>query len=324
MKRRHFIGMAAAAIGAGPLTAHGQQPAAPVIGYLASSSPNKERDEAFRRGLAEQGYVDGRDVTIEFLFAHSVYERLPAFVQDFQNRRVAVIMASGNQAAFAGRSANLAIPIVFAIGDDPIQAGLVSSMNRPVGNMTGHTFYNSQLVGKRLGLLHQLTPRDAVFALLVNPATPNYKAHLADTQKAAEGLGRRIEVFTVKTETELEQAFSKFANRQIGGSLHITDPFFNAEHRRLAALALQHRVPGVYPQREYAQAGGLLSYGASIAESHRQAGNYVGRILRGEKPTDLPVTLANKFDLVLNLKTAKVLGVEIAPTLLALADEVIE
>ena len=324
MRRRHFIGMAGAAISAWPLMAHAQQPASPMIGYLASSSPNRERDEAFRRGLAEQGYLDGRDVLIEFLFAHSVYERLPAFVQDFQNRRVAVIMASGNQAAFAARSANLAIPVVFAIGDDPVQSGLVSSMNRPAGNMTGTTFYNSQLVGKRLGLLHELTPRDAAFALLVNPATPNYKAHLADTQKAAEGLGRRIEVFTVKNETELEQAFSELANRRIGGSLHITDPFFNAEHRRLAALALQYRVPGVYPGREYVQAGGMLSYGASIPESHRQAGIYVGRILRGEKPADLPVTLSTKFDLVLNLKTAKALGVAVTSTLLALTDEVIE
>ena len=274
--------------------------------------------------MAEQGYIDGQNIKIEYLWAHSVYDRLPGFVQDFQNRRAAVIFASGNQAAVAVRADSNARPAVFAIGEDPVQTGLVSSLNRPTGNITGVTFFNSLLLGKRLGLLHELTPQNTSFALIANPATTNYQIYLAEAKKAAQAFGRQTEFFIVKTAAELEGTFIEIAKRHVGGFLHITDPFFNAERHQLTKLSLQHRLPAVYPGREYTQAGGLLSYGASIPDAHRQGGAYVGRILRGEKPADLPVTLPTKFDLVLNLKTAKALGITFPSTLLALADDVIE
>lgn len=323
MKRREFIGVLAGIATSWPSAIQGQQ-TIPTVGYLGSTSPDEPRHAAFRQGLSEQGYVEGRNVAIEFLWAHSQYDRLPALVAEFQRRRLNVLFASGNQAANAAKAANISTPIVFSVGDDPVQAGLVKSMSRPPENITGVTFYSVQLVGKRLGLLHELTARDAKFALLVNPSTLHYKTHLTEAQKAAKALGRQIAIFTTGTASELEQAFHEIARSGAGGFVYSTDPFFNAERHRLAALAVQYRLPGIYSGREYALAGGLVSYGASIPDSHRQAGSYVGRLLRGESPADLPVTLPTKFDLVLNLKTAKTLGVVFPSTMLALADEVIE
>lgn len=323
MKRREFIvGLGGASV-AWPRPSRAQT-AMPVIGYLGSSSPDEQRHANFRQGLAEHGYAEGQNLAIELQWANSRYELIPALITEFVRRRVTLILAGGNQAAAAVKAANIATPFVFVIGDDPVSLGLVTSLNKPPANATGVTFYSVALAGKRLELLHELVPQGAMIAMLENPANPNFTSQRIDVAAAAQTLGRRVEFFSAGTPGDLDKALAALVERRAGGFFYSTDPFFNAERRRLTAFAARVRLPAIYSSREYAEDGGLVAYGSSIRESYRQAGVYVGRILKGEKLSDLPVTQPTKFELILNLKTAKALGMTLSPKLLALADEVIE
>ena len=323
MNRRQFVGVLSGLAAARPLLAHGQQPI-PLIGYLGSTSPDEPRHAAFRRGLAEHGFTEGRDFTIEFLWAHGQYDRLPPLVADFQRRGVTMIFASGNQAALAAQSANIAGPVVFVIGDDPVRLDLVGSLNRPLGNITGVTFYSAALVGKRLGLLHEMVPRDATIAVIANPTSPGYQEQLAEVRVSARTLGRLIEHFDARTPEELDRALAAIVQRHAGGFLYTTDPFFNAQRQRLVDFAARERLPAIFSGREYIEVGASIAYGANIFDAFQQGGSYVGRILKGAKPADLPVLQPTKFELIFNLKSANALGMTFPPTLLALADEVIE
>jgi ABC-type uncharacterized transport system substrate-binding protein len=325
--RRHFISALGGATVAWPLAARAQQPAKPEIGFLHSLSPNVIRHqlEGFHEGLKETGYIEGQNVAIEFRWADGQYDRLPALAADLVRLRVNVIAAGGGaDAAAAARAATATIPIVFTNGNDPIRAGLVASLNRPGGNLTGVTFLTVELAAKRLELLHQLVPTAAVIGVLLNPKSATADATLKDAQEAARTLGKEIVIVNVSAEADLEPAFATL-NQHRAEALSVgTDPFFSEKRERLAALAARYRIPAIYSLREYAEAGGLMSYGASIKGAYRQAGTYVGRILKGEKPTQLPVLQPTKFELVINLKTAKALGLSIPQSLLATADEVIE
>ena len=321
MKRRQFMALLGAAA-AWPLAARAQQRA--VIGFLVAASLDQNRLAAFRRGLAEQGQSEGPNLTIDPLFADGRYERLPALVAEFVRRRVSVIFAGGNQAALAVKAANITTPTVFAIGDDPVRLGLVASLNKPGGNMTGITFYTIALIGKRLEILDALVPQGAAVAMLANPATPSYEAQLAEVRLAGRSLRRRVEYFNTGTPADLDSAFAAIDERKISGLFYSTDPFFASHRKKLIELAARHRLPAIYSNIENAALGGLMAYGASIPDSYHQAGNYVGRVLKGERPGDLPVTRPTRFELTLNLKTAKALGITFPPKLLALADAVIE
>ena len=325
MRRREFLGVLGSAAAAWPVAARGQQPSMPpVVGFLGSTEPNEPRHAAFRRGLAEQGFAEGRNISIEYLFAHSQYDRLPSLVANFRRLEVPVIFASGNQAALATKAANVACPVVFAIGDDPVRLKLVASLNKPDSDITGVTFYSVALIGKRLGLLHDLIPQAAMIAMISNPASPNYQEQIAEVLAAARRLGRRIEHFDAKTPEELDKALAAIVVHQAGGLLYATDPFFNAQRKRLVDFSSQHRLPGIFSGREYMEVGASISYGANMFDAYREAGHYVGRILKGEKAGDLPVTQPTKLELILNLKAAKAMGITFPTTILALADEVIE
>ena len=326
--RRQFISALSGAAVAWPLAARAQQIPLPVIGFLyaGAAGPFAARLDAFRQGLKESRYVDGQNVVIEYRWAEGHYERLPALAAELVQRQVAVIAAAGTVApARAAKNATSTIPIVFQTAADPVADGLVDSFNHPGGNTTGVTRMAADMVPKSLELLHRAVPNAVVMAVLVNPAGPTAQNSLRDAQDAAPALGiKDIHVLHAGSEREIEAAFATAVELQVRALLIGTDSFFNSHTEQLAMLALRHSVPALYSTREFAAAGGLMSYGASLTDSYRQVGVYVGRILAGAKPADLPVLQPTKFDLVLNLKTAKALGLDVPPSLLALSDEVIE
>jgi putative ABC transport system substrate-binding protein len=323
MNRRTFITLLGGATVAWPLAARSQQRALPVIGHLSGDSPGPQRDwvAAIHRGLNETGYVEGRNVAIEHRWAQGQYERLPALA-DLVRRQVAVIAASDNVSALAAKAATTTIPIVFRTGADPVALGLVASFNRPEGNITGVGFFASQLVSKRLGLLHEVVPKAAVIAMLAPPNSPTKEAQISQAQDAARAIGVDLFVLTAGAEPDIDAAFVTLVQRQARALLVGGSPSLRGD--QIIALAARHAIPAIYDSREYAGAGGLISYGTNFTDSYRQLGIYTGQILKGSRPADLPVIQSTKFELVINLKTAKALGLDISPALLSVADELIE
>jgi putative ABC transport system substrate-binding protein len=326
MRRREFITLLGGAVAAWPLAADAQQPTMPVIGFLSSLAHSDLGlvVPGFLQGLNGMGFVEGRNIAIEYRWAEGDYQRLPALAADLVNRKVAVIAAiSGTPAALAAKAATTTIPIVFAIGGDPIAPGLVSSLNRPGGNVTGTSFYNSPVVTKRLDLARELVPDGSLIAALQNPENPPSVEEGRAVQTAAAA-GQPVLILNASTLGHIEDAFATMKQRQARVLIVSSDPFFFSERVKLVVLMARDALPTIFADREQAEAGGLISYGASRTDAYRQAGNYVGRIVKGEKPADLPVTLPTKFHLVVNLKTAKSLRIDIPATVLARADEVIE
>jgi ABC-type uncharacterized transport system substrate-binding protein len=326
MKRRAFITLLGGAAAAWPLAAGAQQPTMPVVGFLRSTPASgfAYTVDPFRRGLNDAGFVEGKNVTIEYRWADNQRDRLPGLAADLVRRQVAAIVGAGVPAAQAGKAATATTPIVFVIGADPVRVGLVESINRPGSNVTGVVFSVGLLAAKLLGMLDELVPKPSIIAVLRDPNGAAFESQSRDLEEAARAIGRQILMVNAANERELHGAFAKVVQAGAGGLLIPATVFFFSQRRLLAALATRHALPTVYSLREYAEAGGLISYGPSQSDAYRRAGVYVGRILKGEKPGDLPVELGAKFDLVINLATAKALGVEIPPKLLALADEVIE
>jgi putative ABC transport system substrate-binding protein len=324
MRRREFFTLLGGAA-AWPLAARAQQAAMPVIGYLSSRTSESDVPmlAAFREGLGAAGYVEGRNIAIEYRFADGQFERLAPLAGELAGRQVAVIVAAGNlNSALAAKAASATTPIVFNSGVDPVQAGLVASINRPGGNVTGVVSQNGELVGKLMGLLHELVPTARTIAVLANPASALVAD--ADAQRAAAALGLQLRILHARTDGEIEASFASLARQPADAMLVPTDPLFLSRAARIVALAAEHSLPTFYGRRPFAEAGGLISYGDDIAYGYRQMGVYAGRILKGEKPADLPIVLTNKFELVINLKTAKALSLAVPPTLIAIADEVIE
>jgi ABC-type uncharacterized transport system substrate-binding protein len=326
MRRREFIAALSSAA-AWPLAASGQQPALPVVGYLSGQSPAESADPlaAFRRGLNDTGYVEHRNLGIEYRWAEGHNDRLPAFAADLVRLQVSVIAAVGGVAsALAAKAATATIPIVFTAGSDPVKLGLVSSFNRPGGNVTGVSFLVAELGSKRLGLLHELVPAATTIGFLINRTGATSQAEITEVQTAARVLGLHLHVENASDERAVEAAFARFVQQRINALFVLSDAFFNDQRDRLAALAARHALPAIYSTRPAVEAGGLMSYGPNVIDVYRQIGVYTGRILKGEKPADLPVVQPTKFELVVNMKTAKALGIAVPPTLRAIADEVIE
>jgi putative ABC transport system substrate-binding protein len=326
MKRREFITLLGGAA-TWPLAAGAQQRAIPVVGFLhvALAEPNANFVVGFRQGLRDTGFIDGQNVAIDFRWAEGQYDRLPALAADLVRRQVAVIFAAGGSApAQAAKAATDKIPIVFSSGGDPVAGGLVASLNKPGGNVTGVSLMFSDLVAKRLGLLHELVPNAALMGALVNPDYADVDLQRMQMQEAARTLMLELRIESARTEREISTAFEVIVRRGGSGILVANDPFLAAQRHYIIALAARHAIPVMHEQREYPLAGGLMSYGASLADALRQGGIYVGRILKGQKPADLPVVQSSKYDFVINLKTARALGLTIPPGILAIADEVIE
>jgi putative ABC transport system substrate-binding protein len=325
--RREFITLLGGVAVAWPLPARAQQAAMPVIGFLHPGSPeaNAKWVTGFRKGLAEAGYVEGRNVAIEYRWAHGESGRLPELAADLVSRPVAVIVTPGSiAAALVAKAATTTIPIVHASGTDPVQAGLVASLYQPGGNVTGVNTMNVGLLGKQLGLLHQLLPGAARFAVLVSPGNPQSQSTIAEAHAAGSAMGRQLEILSARTTRDFGPAFSSAVQKRAEALLISPDPLFTNRLVQLATLATRYAMPTIYTLREFAEVGGLMSYGSNFSELFRQVGVYTGRILKGEKPGDLPTLHATKFELVINLPTAEAFGLEIPATLLALADEVIE
>jgi ABC-type uncharacterized transport system substrate-binding protein len=327
VKRREFITLVGGAAVTWPLAARAQQPAMPVIGFVnpASAKSFARPLSAFLKGLGETGYVEGQNVVIEYRWAEGQNDRLPSFVADLIQRKVNVIAATSTPAAIAAKAATTTIPIVFTTADDPVRLGLVPSLNRPSGNVTGATQATVEVAPKQLQLLHELVPTASVMALLVNPANPTLaESNTKELQAAARTLGLELHVLNASTERDFDGVFAKLIQLRAGGLVIGSDPFFTSRTEQLAALSVRHAVPAVYHWREFAVAGGLLSYGAAVTDGYRLAGNYTGRILKGDKPADLPVQQVTKVELYINQKTAKALGLTVPQALLSRADDVIE
>ena len=327
MQRRKFITLVGGTVLAWPLAGRAQQPAVPVIGFVNVATPQGYARplSAFLKGLNEIGYVDGQNAAIDYRWAEGDANRLSGLVAELVRRRVNVIVATTTQAALAAKGATNTIPIVFETASDPIRLGLVASLNRPGGNVTGVTQTNVEIAPKRLELLHELTPATRVMALLVNPANPTLaEANAKELQAAARALALELHVLNASAEPEFDGVFAKLIEMRAGGLVIGNDPFFTGRSEQLAKLAVSHAVPAAYAWREFAVAGGLLSYGAAITDAYRLAGNYTGRILKGEKPADLPVQQVSKVELIINLRAAKALGLNVPLSLLGRADEVIE
>jgi len=325
MKRRDFITLLGGAA-AWPLAAGAQQAALPVIGYLNNGSPESDasRLTGLRRGLNETGYVEGRNVVIEYRWAGNQANRLPALAADLVRLRVAVLVAAGPPSTFAAKAATTSIPIVFSVAADPVQLGLVASLNRPGGNLTGFNGFNNELGAKGLALLHELVSNTATVGFLENPNNPIFELTTRDVLAAAPVLGLKVQILKASTDREIDAAFASLVQARTGALLVGGDVFFNSRIEQLVALAASHAIPTMYQVPEFVVAGGLISYGSSLIDGYRQVGLYTGRILKGEKPADLPVVQPTKFQLVINLKTAKALGLTVPDKLLAVADEVIE
>jgi len=325
MRRREFITLLGGAAATWPLAALAQQPAMPVIGFLRSTSlaDSTHLVTAFRDGLKQTGFVEGQNVAIEYRYAEGRDDRLPALVADLIDRRVAVIVGN-NLAARAAKAATSTVPIVFAYGGDPVIDGFVASLNRPGGNVTGVVFIQGVLGAKRLELLRQIVPKATTIAVLVNSNSAETEAERRDVQAAAQVLGQQLIILEVSSDRDIETTFATFVQRGAGALLVGTGAFMYSHRELIVALAARHALPASYGLREFTDAGGLMSYAASITDAYRQAGIYAGRVLKGEKPADLPIMRSTRFEFVINLKTAKTLGLEIPPTLLALTDDVIE
>jgi ABC-type uncharacterized transport system substrate-binding protein len=327
MRRREFIAMLGGAAAAWPLAARAQQQAMPVIGFLSVQSAElfPHRLRAFRQGLRETGYVEGQNVVVEYRWAEGQYGRLPMLADELVRRQVAVIVAPGENVTLAAKAATTTIPIVFAVAEDPVRRGFVASLARPGGNLTGINFLNSEVVAKRLELLSELVPAASRVAVLVNPTNAtDTETTVRAVAAAAPAIGLQIQLFNASTSREIEAAFATFVRERPDALFVGPDPLFQSRRVQLAVLAGRYTVPATYAGRDYAEAGGLMSYGSNVTDAWRQVGVYAGRILKGAKPSDLPVVQASKFELVINAATARVLGLTVPPTLLARADEVIE
>ena len=325
LTRREFITLLGGAA-AWPLAANAQQPAMPVIGFVNAGSSDAPLGAAFRSGLNESGYVEGQNVTVEYHWLAGQFDRLPSLMADLVRRRVAVIATpAGNLAALTATAATTTIPIVFSVGEDPVRLGLVASLARPGGNATGINFFNNETIARRLGLLHELVPKAVHIAALINPAnTPIADAALQDIQEAARVIGLQIQVLKASTNREIEAAFATLVRDGVDALFVAPDTFFVSRRVQFATLAAHHRIPAAYNGRDFVEVGGLMSYGTDRVDTYRQVGAYAGQILKGAKPADLPVLQSTKFEFVINMQTARALGIEVPPTLLAIADEVIE
>jgi putative tryptophan/tyrosine transport system substrate-binding protein len=326
MKRREFITILGGAAVAWPFAARAQQPTMPVIGFLHARTPEDSKPQvaAFRRGLSESGYTEGQSVTVEYRWGRGQYDQLPAMAAELVRRSVALLVAGSEPAALAAKVATSTIPIVFSVGTDPVKLGLVTSFNQPGGNATGMQMFTTMLEAKRLGLLHELVPRAETLGILLNPNFTTAQNQLVDLQEAAKSIGLRLRVFRASSVAEIEAAYEAIARERIPAVMVAADVFFDTRREQLIALAARHAVPVMYQFREYAAAGGLISYGIDLPDNYRHVGVYAGRVLKGAKPADLPVMQTTKFEFVINVKTAKALGVKISDNLLSLADEVIE
>ena len=325
MRRRDFISLIGKAAAAWPLAARAQQAAKPLIGVLSGGASNDPNISAFLQGLKEGGYVEGQSLAIEYRFANGLYDRLPALATDLAGRGVKAIFATGGSGAGrAAKQATATIPIVFVNGDDPIRSGIVSSISRPEGNVTGATLYATALGPKKLELLRELVPRSGVFGVLMNQGNPSAEAEADNVSVAAKALKQEVHIVGASSVDDIERAFEMFTNEKVAALLVTTGAFFGANTQRIVALAARYALPAIYDRREFADAGGLISYGTRFADVFRQGGIYTARILKGAKPADLPVVEPTKFELVINLKTAKALGLTISRDFLLVADEVIE
>jgi putative ABC transport system substrate-binding protein len=327
MRRRNFVKLVGGWVAAWPLGARAQQSAVPVVGFMSgrSSEDSGHLTSAFRQGLAEAGFIEGQTITIEYRWANGAYEKLPALAADLVDHRVAVLVGvGGDVSAAAAAKATKTIPVVFGMGGDPVKAGLVASFSRPGGNVTGFTLWTNEMESKRLGLLRDLLPGVSLVGVLVNPRFPPTEQELLELEPAAKAVNQKLFVARANDDAELDAALASFAEQRVGALLVTAAPFFDTRLHHIVGFAAQNRLPAIYQFREYAVAGGLISYGPDVVETYKIGGSYVGRILKGEKPADLPIVQPTKFDFLINLKTAKALGLTVPPTLLAQAGEVIE